>query len=153
MKTLTSSIVLLAFSLLPSFAQAQNRDWNALLALRPGAAIKVYADKNVHCDFDYVTDEVLVCQIPRHNSFFIPAPPFSFSRAQVREVHLEHPKANAAIGALVGGIFGAAVMMKGTVFARDRRAAGLIGGVGGGALGGEIGQMIPVIRGTVIYKR
>ncbi len=135
-------------------AHAQN-DWQVVKTIPAGSPIKVYADKPLRCNLQFANDEGLGCKLAAESFPLTLMNPFVYPRSQVREIHLEHPHKNAAIGMAIGATLGAVAFTRNTStpYTRDRVTAGVIGGIGGGALGWWFGRLIPFVRGTVIYKR
>jgi len=139
-------------SLAASAACAQKGDWQAVENLKPGTVVSVKTRHRYPCTVDRVTSDALFCE--RSRPFLVPIRvPSSFSRAEIREVRLEHNQSKDAwIGAGVGAAAGASLGAASNHVSRF--GGGLFGGLGGGMVGALVGATIPIVHHKqVIYKR
>jgi hypothetical protein len=136
-------LLALSFAAVTVYAQSKG-DWQAVKDLHYDAAIKIYAEKKVNCNFRSATDQQLTCARKAPLPFVKPQL-MIFDRSRVREVHREHPKINGEIGAILGGVGG------GLLSGGDLSMGVMI--LMGGAIGTVTGPHVPIIPGKVIYKR
>jgi len=147
------AILLLAnFSSFVTAAQAQTGDWQAVKALKSGTVVSVRTHHRYLCTVDRVTSDSLVCQPRRAGIVPIPIPA-SFTRADIREIRLEHNQSKDAwVGAGVGAVTGAS--LGASTNRVSRVTGGFFGGLAGGMAGALIGATVPIVHHKeVIYKR
>ncbi len=144
------ALSLVVLAVIPAHAQS---DWQVIQNFPSDSLIKVYGQKNVKCYFQSATEEELFCierRFWQHDYFH---PPVRIPRTWIREIHLEHPAGNKWVGMAVAGTAG------GIAGYNDHQCSGVPGfcaGLGTGAAGAAgwlFGHMVPIIPGTVIYKR
>jgi len=142
------------FLVLALGAQAQNADWNEVRNLPPGSRISVKTRFRVLCDFDWATDDELVCEPVSYSPFYRGPTELLFDRKRVREVRLEHSdETNSAIGAAVGGGTGAIIGAVGHSDTITRGGGALLLGGIGSLIGGSFNKEFPITHGKVVYKR
>jgi phage tail tape-measure protein len=98
-----------------------------------------------------VDDQTLTCRIegPRYFNY---SPEVFFDRRDLREVRLEHSDDfHAYVGTGIGFVTGAAIGAAKT--SASPGVAALIYGTVGGLIGHELGPIVAVIHGQVIYRR
>jgi hypothetical protein len=142
------------FLVLALSAQAQSGDWRALKSLPPDTRISVKIRFRTLCDFQYATDDRLVCERIMRGPIPFGPDHFSFARKQIREVRLEHSdNTNALVGATVGGGIGVVLGAAGKNDTTTREGGALLLGGIGAIAGGIIGKDFPITHGKVVYKR
>ncbi len=144
------ALSLVVLAVIPAHAQ---NDWQVIQNLPSDSLIKVYGQKNVKCYFQSATDEELFCierRFWQHDYFH---PPVRIPRAEIREIHLEHPTGNKWLGTVVGAVAVAPATANDQNCLEQRRFCAAVGAVMGGSAGWLVGHMVPLIPGTVIYKR
>ena len=156
------------FALLAPYLHAQTGDWNAVENLAPGTSMSVKGRGHFHlmCTFVQANDDRLVCARPAHYQpiltrrfpFPVPTPIqgpyYFFDRRQIRDVRLEHSRANNALigAAVVGGAF-AAVGANSDSGTLTRGGGAILCGLIGGLIGGVFGRDFPLFHRKVIYRR
>jgi outer membrane lipoprotein SlyB len=91
--------------------------------------------------------------LSRSGRIFIP-PGAIYFRKQIRAVRLEYSDThNELVGFAIGGAIGGALGASGSGDPRGRFAAGLIIGIGGGALGALLGRDFPIFHRKTIYHQ
>jgi hypothetical protein len=155
-----SSITILVALLLlfASNASAQKGDWTTVEELPYGTPISVlYGGFPIHnpCTFQNAVNDKLMCrrQLSRSGRIFIP-PGAIYFRKQIRAVRLEYSDThNELVGFAIGGAIGGALGASGSGDPRGRFAAGLIIGIGGGALGALLGRDFPIFHRKTSYHQ
>lgn len=140
---------------------ARRGGWHDVEDLPSGTHISVQTlhGRRFGCVFESATDSELVCEpLRRTTACFacVLLPPIIYGPIYtdfryVRDVHIEHPGSNMAIG-LAAGV-GAGLLWGSRDTDATRPASMLVGGALLGTVGGFIGRHTPIIRGTVIYER
>jgi hypothetical protein len=147
----------IAFIVLAASGYAQTGTWQVVETIPAGTPISVLAQKRhqhshrFRCDFIWATDDEIACQPGGINRILRGA--MVFEHQDVLDVHLEHPSASTLAGAAIGVGLGVGLGATGTNGAVTRTGAAL--GLGGifGLVGGVIGRNLPIVRGTVVYRR
>jgi len=156
----------LIFLLLAARSYAQKGSWDAVEKLSPGTPISVLPERGhrFRCDFREATDDHLACEVVRHLAPCLVcqlAPRLSredltqsvvFDRRAVRQVHQEHPSANAALGVAIGGGIGVGLGSLGGDKVYRPVGQVFFGGLLA-VIGAAIGKGAPIIRGTAIFER
>jgi hypothetical protein len=141
---------LLCVGLFLSSSQAQTGDWQAAQAIPFRSQISLKSQHgNFRCILQKTTDTELFCE---HGSLGT----IRFDRQDIRQVRLEHPDANASLGAVIGTGLGAAsgvALTKGSKDAEIRVYTPIYMGIGIGVLLGVIMSKIPILRGKVVYRQ
>ncbi len=152
--------LLIALLTLTSSLEGQTGDWQAVRRLDSGIPVSVKVKRSYYCIFQYVTDDELVCGVPRPIFRYATR---IFPRAQIREVR-KLPNPDQMKSAKIGAGIGAATLATaGAIRCTKHRAecappafsipvAGLIGAF----VGSLVGMAVPLFqvfrRGKVIYK-
>lgn len=132
-------------------AHAQSGGWQKVENLSQGDSITVLVRHRVHCRFEDATDEALACMSPTRTL----AGPihFSFPRAEIRQVRLEHSDAiNMMTGAALGGAVGAAAGASKKSGSLTREGSLLLAGGIGALVGGSFGKVFPMTHGLILYE-
>ena len=156
-RTVTLIVASLTFV---SSLQAQTGDWQAVKNITPGSPTAVNAQRRYHCDFEYATDDKLVCTVYRRRPFGSPtSSAITISRAAIREVRTL-PDPDLDRGALIGaGIGGGTLAVAAAINGGPNRGvAAFFAFLAGAFVGYIVGGMVPIFqvmfqRGKVVYKR
>jgi hypothetical protein len=146
------SVVASVFLLL-SNSPALPGDWQAVEAIPVGSAISVKDEhRSVKCVLKRVSDKTLFCVLARR---YVPID-VEFDRQSIRQVRLEHPGRNVALGTLIGFGAGAGIGYASSRNSNDAetRVYGPIGmAILGGLVGGLIMGRFAISHGKVVYRR
>ncbi|HEY0796377.1 MAG TPA: hypothetical protein VGD64_11405 [Acidisarcina sp.] len=150
----------------PSPMKARRGSWQDVENLPPGTQISVNPlhGMRFRCVFESANDHELICEPPQPPYLCMSCAlltgvvrpvsygPIHFDPKFVRDVHIEHPGGNTAIGVAIGAGLGIVLGTQG-VHGADRRPSQVVFGLLLGTAGGFIGRHVPIIRGTVVYER
>ncbi len=143
------------FTLLVSSVRGQTGNWQRVENLPLGTRVSLLTRPPVRitCILVRVTDDQLACDPIHHSLIRLGPGVFTFDRRLVREVRLSNGATKVAVGAAVGGGFGAVLGAARDTCKGCRGIEIVLGALVFGVIGAGVGKIFPFFHGKLVYKR